>query len=140
MTTAPFATDTDYIERGYDADAWGSVNVLNMKLAEASRYIRSQSKSIDERIEDGDLDPELVKDVVCAMVARTEPMDEVPMGAESMQVGVDLFQRSVKFGGGGASQLFLTKEDRKKLGIGGQKAFAIDLAPPNAGANHVPFV
>lgn len=126
----PFAIDQDYTDRGYAAQAWPSTAVLNMKLAEASRYLRSRRvyPDIDHDIAEDDLDPELVKDVVCAMVGRAAPMDDTPPGAESTQVGVDIFQRSWKFGGGGASQIYLSEEDERKLGIGGH-AYSIDHLP-----------
>lgn len=128
---APFANATDYIDRGYSVQAWPTEEVLTMKLAEASRYLRSPRvyPTIDADIAAEILDPELVKDVVCAMVNRAAPVEGTPAGAESTQMGVDIFQRTTKFGGGGANQLYLTKEDRKKLGIGGQRAYSVDLIP-----------
>lgn len=131
-TPEPFADSDDYVNRGYDASAWPSTAVLSMKLAEASRYLRSQSvyPGIDQDITEDILDEELVKDVVCAMVSRAEPIEGVPIGAESMQVSVDIFHRTIKFSGGGASQLYLSQEDKCKLGIGGQQTYSVGLLPP----------
>lgn len=126
----PFANEEDYTNRGYSAQAWPTSAVLTTKLAEASRYLRSPRiyPGIDHDIAEEILDAELVKDVVCAMVNRATPVESVPAGAESMQMSVDVFQRTTRFIGG-ASQLYLSKEDKRKLGIGGQQAYSVDLLP-----------
>lgn len=127
---APFAVDSDYTARGHDGAAWGQT--LDMKLEQASRLIRSHAPWIDQWIEDSQIDRGLVTDIACEMVARAAPLTDmgVPLGATSAQVGVDVFQRSLQFGGqtgGGAGALYLSKNEKRSLGITGQKAFTIKV-------------
>ena len=138
MAQESFASPQDYEDRAYDAGPWTPAQ-LAMKLSEASRMVRDQAPQTDKRIAlepgtAGYLDQERVKDIVCAMVSRAVPLTDlgVPMGATSMQVGVDVFQKSLQFGGnqsGGASALYISKAERKSLGIGVQRIFSIDLMP-----------
>lgn len=125
---ASFATADDYTARGNDATPWGTS--LDMKLAEASRIIRSEAPDVDARIEKDLLDAERVIDIVCAMVSRAVPLVDlgIPQGVESAQIGVDVFQQSLRFGpqtGGGAGALYLSKNERRSLGVGVQRAFMI---------------
>lgn len=125
---APFATSEDYTRRGLDQGPW-TTEVLNTKLAEASRKIRERAKTVDARISAGTLDAELVADIACAMVSRAVPMEtglQVPSGAQSAQVSVDIFQQSIRFGAGGAAALFFTREERRTLGIGGGRVAFVD--------------
>lgn len=127
-----FAVNTDYTARGYDADAWG--DALEMKLSQASRLIRSHAPWIDQWIEESRIDPDLVTDITCEIVSRAAPLTDlgVPQGATSAQVGVDVFQQSFQFGGqtgGGAGALYLSKNEKRSLGITGQKAFTIKVGP-----------
>lgn len=122
--SAPFAHPADYARRGYDSSVWAE-GVLAERLAMASREVREADRTIDARVQrfedpdqDGGLDPEIVADVVCAMVARSAPVDDVPMGAETSQLSVDIFQRSFRFSaGGGAGAISMWPSERKKLGI-----------------------
>lgn len=128
-TPEPFADDTDYQTRGLDQGPW-TTDVLNAKLAEASRKVRARAKSVDARIAAGTLDRALVTDIVCAMVSRAVPLEggiPIPSGAETAQLSVDLFQQSFRFGSGGAAALYFTKEERRTLGIGGSRVAYVDL-------------
>lgn len=135
--TEPFATAFDYQDRAYEQGAWTEAQ-LDMKLAEASRIVRDAAPNVDDRIADKRLDLERVKDIVCAMVARAKPLTDIgiPFGADSTQIGVDVFQKTVRFGaasGGGAGALYLSKDERRTLGVRTQRAFTIDLMPPELG-------
>lgn len=130
----PFANALDYKARGFDQGDW-STDVLNMRLAEASRKVRARARNVDDRIRSGDLDPDLVADIVCAMVSRAAPIDgglPIPGGAETAQVSVDLFQQSFRFGSGGAAALYFTREERRTLGIGGSTVSSVDLLGPDS--------
>lgn len=121
----PFATPADYTLRGYDAAKFPGQEVLSERLAAASRKVRNLDRDIDARIDDGDLDPDLVADVVCAMVARTVPADGME-GVHTLQTSVGPFQDSVRLANPGGD-LYLTKGERRDLGIGGQRAFSVSL-------------
>lgn len=134
MSTLPaFADTTDYALRGLPQGTW-TEPVLAMKLAEASRKVRARAPDVDAHIEAGKLDAALVTDIVCAMVSRAVPLEgdfPIPGGAQSMQVGVDVFQQSVRFGQGGAAALYFTKEERRTLGIGVSKVGVSDTLRPD---------
>lgn len=120
----PFALHTDYTARGYDATRFASTEVLNARLAAASRHVRARVRGVDARIEAGTLDVELVKDVVCGMVARSVPVEGLE-GLSSYQETVGPFQSTVR-PANSTGDLYLTKGDRVALGVGGQRAGSID--------------
>lgn len=134
LANEPFATAIDYGDRAYDSSVW-TPEQLQMKLAEASRLVRDAAPNVDARIEAGNLDRERVTDIVCAMVARAVPLTDIgiPFGANSSQIGVDIFQKTVSFGAansGGSGALYLSKSERQSLGIGTQRAFTIKAHTP----------
>lgn len=130
MTPQPpsFATVKDYEARKDTAGKWG--DRLQMKLDEASRMIVDVAPHVPAWIEEGRLYAESVTDIVCEMVARAVPLTDmgIPQGVESAQMGVDVFQQSLRFGsqaGGGSGALYISKQERKRLGIGTQRAFTV---------------
>ena len=131
---APFATATDYTDRGFDTSAWGPV-VLDMRLAAASRWLRQNAPGIDDRIASGELDPELVTDIVCTMVARTAPVDDLSDGLESIQQSAGPYSQTTKRLNP-HGDFYLTKQEKHTLGIGSGKAWSIDLMPNPERANH----
>lgn len=97
-------------------------------LGAASRQVRALCKGLDARIEAGDLDGELVTDVVCSIVKRAmlAPIDQNPISQVQQTAGP--FSQSGTFVNP-AGDLYLTKVERKLLGCGGQRAFSVDLMP-----------
>ena len=122
-----FATTTDYAERGFDAGVW-TPSVLTVRLASASRWLRARAADIDERITDGFLDADLVTDVVCTMVARTVPLEDLPMGLESSQITAGQYSQSNKRTNP-HGDFYLTKQEKETLGINRQGAFSVNLLP-----------
>lgn len=123
----PLATHTDYTKRAYE-NPYDSTDKLDERLAMASRYIRAPERAplIDEQILEGAIDPELVKDIVCLMVDRSAPSDL--SGFTQINEGAGPFQQ----GGTVANphgDFYLTKQERKSLGISAQRAHMIDLMP-----------
>lgn len=125
----PFAVTSDYTARGYDATKFDT-GVLDMRLAAASRHLRALSSTIDARIAAGTLDAALVTDVVCAMVARTVPAENM-QGVHTFQTSVGPFQDSVRLANPGGD-LYLTKGERRTLGISSQRAFSVSLIGDDA--------
>lgn len=128
-TPKPFAEPEDYANRSYDMGPW-SDPALTVKLGEASRLIRAEYPRTDERITAEKLDKERVIDIVCAMVSRAVPLTDlgIPAGAETAQIGVDVFQQTLKMGptgSGGSGAIYLTKAERRSLRDGG--AWEVDL-------------
>lgn len=125
----PFAAHVDYVKRSHDAGPWND-DQLDEKLAEASRLVRDEYPRTDDRIVAEKLDKERVTDIVCAMVSRAVPLTDlgIPAGAETAQIGVDVFQQTLKMGptgSGGSGAIYLTKAERRSLRDGG--AWEVDL-------------
>lgn len=123
----PFADSNHYEEQGFDVTVWGD-GVLDKRLAAASRWLRPNCPDIDQRIADGNLDPDLVADIVCQMVARTAPVEALPIGLESMQQSAGAYSESVKRTNP-HGDFYLTRQERRTLGCGGSDAFSINLMP-----------
>lgn len=127
MAPDPLATHADFTARGY-VNPYETTAILDKRLAMASRFIRAPERAplIDEQILEGAIDPELVKDIVCLMVDRAAPTDMT--GFSQMNEGAGPFQ----MGGTVANphgDFYLTKQERKSLGIKSQRAFSVDLMP-----------
>lgn len=120
----PFAVTKDYTARGYDASKFAT-GVLNMRLAAASRHLRALSSTIDARVTAGTLDEALVTDVVCAMVARTVPSEGME-GVQAVQMSSGPFGQSRTLANPGGD-LYLTKGERRTLGISSQRAFSVSM-------------
>ena len=119
------ATHVDYAARGYE-NPYATTAILDTRLAAAERFLKAPERlpNLAELIADETLDAELVKDVICGMVARSAPNDLA--GFETFQEGAGPFQASGKVANP-HGDLYLTSQERKSLGIGRPKAFSIDL-------------
>lgn len=121
----PFATiaQLEASWRTLDAD---ETALATNKLARASRMIRALKSDIDALILDGSIDPAMVADVVCEMVRRSMV---APAGGEGVSTGqftAGPFSQSQTFSNPDAA-VYLSKLERKMLGIGRGQAFMIDL-------------
>lgn len=128
MAAEPFATHAKYAARGYDASRFAD-EVLDERLAAASRHVRARARGIDQRIEDGVLDRELVADVVCAMVARTVPAAGME-GVQAVQQSAGPYAQSQTMANPNGD-LYLTRAERRLLGASLQRAGSVD--PTQAG-------
>lgn len=122
-----FATAEYYVSNGFgDGEP---VPALDALLARASRIMRAEARNygvnLDQRIEDGLLDPDLAADVACDMVAYATA-SPAGIGIESMQQGAGPYQETVKYSNP-VGNLSFTKVHRKRLGIASGKAWEIDL-------------
>jgi len=133
----PFATVVDLEEawRPLSADEQKRATYL---LGKASRQLRAEASDLDARTvlapEDPDyLDPALVKDVVCAMVKRVMEAEASGLSAggpvESWQTSVGPFQDSFRYTNP-TGDMYLTKAEKRLLGVGGQAVFTVSMAPP----------
>lgn len=122
----PFATSEEYEDYGYK-NPFTSTQVLNKRLAAASRFVRNQCRGIDQRIDDGLIDPESLVDLVCLMVHRSIPA-ESQAGYTQVQTTAGPYTQ----GGTVANphgDYYLTRQEKQALGCGGQKAFSVDISP-----------
>lgn len=97
-------------------------------ISRASRFVRARAPWVDSRIAAGMLDRDTVSDVVVAMVRRALNSGTSSIDASQVQSIAGPFQQNytpVSPGDG----LYLTKEERRTLGIRYQRAFTVDLGP-----------
>lgn len=123
-----FASVSD-LEAGWRTLTPAEATHADAQLDKASRMIRALAKGIDARIAADLIDPDLVADIVCTMVKRemTAPSDLENVSATNQQAGP--FGQTLSFANPSGG-LYLSKAEKKLLGIGGQQAFTIDPTPP----------
>ena len=135
--TEPFATAEDL------QDAWRPLSESEKNraiylLGKASRQLRAEAPTLDARtalplIDPDYLDREIVKDVACAMVKRVMEAEASGLNAggpvESWQTSVGPFQDSFRYTNP-TGDMYLTKAEKRLLGVGGQAAFTVSMAPP----------
>jgi hypothetical protein len=130
---APFAT-VDDLEESWRPLSEAEKTRATRKLASASRHVRGRCRGVDRRIENGDLDPAAVMDIVCNMVERAmkAPVDQLPVNQQQSTAGP--FGGSVTFANP-TGDLYLTKQERLILVGGTSRAGTVN---PFAGRNDPP--
>ena len=123
----PFATVGDLETRWRTLDNPEEVDRAGVLLADASTLIRDLAGDIDQRITDGELDASTPKAIVCAMVKRAMQGPAGYDGVTQAQQTAGPFQQGVTFANP-SGDLYLTKLEKRRLGIGGQRAFMVDPA------------
>lgn len=123
----PFATVTDLEVRWRHLTPDEATQAVAL-LGDASVMIRVESPGIDARILAGDLDPDAPLQVVCRMVKRAMQGPEDLVGVTTMQDTAGPFSHSLSFANP-AGDLYLSKADRKMLGMSRQRAFMVDTLP-----------
>jgi hypothetical protein len=132
----PFATVADLESRWrpLSSEEQARAEVL---LADASAILRAGCSTIDARIAEGTLDPELPEMVTCSMVRRAMIGGESLDGATSTQQTAGPFSASIAFANP-LGNLYTTKAERALLGCAGSPlAFEIDTLPPRETAADV---
>lgn len=99
-------------------------------VAKASRYLRAEFPQVDAKILAGLLDPDLVKDVVCDMVRRVLPIPVDQPAMTQIQQSAGPFSQGMTFSNPGADP-YLTKADRRRLGMSEQRASTVDMFVPH---------
>jgi hypothetical protein len=113
-------------------------------LDDASADIRLAAPSVDQRIADfiadptstGALDPIIPMAVACAMVKRVMIGGSDLDGVTSTTVGTGPFSNGTTYANP-MGNLYLTKAERQRLGVGTARAYSIDPAP-DAGSTYWP--
>lgn len=126
-----FATPDD-LETRWRPLAGDEVARASALLDDASAMLRAEMPGIDDRIDQGLMDPALPRQIVAGMVKRAMQGPPGMAGVESHSRGVGPFQGSVTFANP-TGDLYLAKKDRKLLGIGRQTAYMVDTLPPRPG-------
>lgn len=121
----PFATVAD-LEARWRPLTPTETTTATALLDDASAMIRAEAPGIDQRVDDGQLDPAVPLMVVCRMVKRA--MHTSGDGVTQQQQTAGPFSQMLSFSNP-QGDMYLTKADRRMLGIGRQRAFSIDLVP-----------
>lgn len=124
----PFATvaDLEARWRPLTAEEQARAEVL---LADASAILRATCPTIDQRITDGTLDPELPEMVTCNMVRRSMGSADVGDGVSTQQQSAGPFSTSLTFANP-QGNLYASKAELKLLGCGARaRAYTIDTTP-----------
>jgi hypothetical protein len=129
---AAFATTANLVAR------WRPLSVAetaqaSVLLDDASATVRAEYPGVDAAIVAGTLDAGIPLLVVCGMVKRAMIASETGEGVQSQSETAGPFAHSQTYANP-MGNVYLTKQDRRLLGYGGQRAFMIDTAPSNAGA------
>lgn len=124
----PFANLDDLIVRWrYLGD--DEVNQAVTLLDDASAILRTVVRDVDARLEASLLDPVIPKMIVCGMVKRAMLAGSAADGVSATQEQTGPFMQQVTYANP-LGNLYLTKADKRALGVGGQRAFSIDTMPP----------
>lgn len=115
----PFATHGDLEDRWRTLSA-AERDRADVLLADASALVRDLAPSV------GDLDPGTPKAIVCAMVKRVMQGPVDMDGVTQTQQTAGPFSQGVSFANP-SGDLYLTKLEKRRLGVGVQRAFTIDL-------------
>ena len=117
----PFATLEELKARWPDMPAGADAHAT-VQLEDASQFI------LDTVTTAGSADPKTRRRIVCAVVRRAmRPEDEETAGLESFQVGGGPFNMSGKVRNPD-TDFYLTKQEKRALGVGVQKAFGVQIA------------
>lgn len=114
----PFAAVNELEER------WRPLSDAERETAHALLLDASQL-IVDEDPAAASANEATLRRVVCAMVRRAM-MAPGGIGVETMQQGAGPFQQSVKYANP-AGDLYLTRQERRALGMLRQRAFEVDL-------------
>jgi hypothetical protein len=127
---APFANPSDVQARWRELDD-DEIARAAVLLGDASRYIRRKFTTVDARLGAGELDPDDLTMIVCAMVKR------VMLGGDTgdvteQQETVGPFGMTRRFGNP-LGTMYLRDDEAEILepvaAAGGKRAFVIDLTP-----------
>lgn len=100
---------------------------LGALLARASRKVRAECGEVDDRIASGEIDAELVADIVCEMVERAGSVPAgVVGGVASVQQGAGPYQQTLTFSDV-VGRLYVGKDAKRQIGCGRQEAFTVPM-------------
>jgi hypothetical protein len=125
---AAFATAGDLADRWRPLSPEETVQAEAL-LEDASTILRMEIPTVDSRVELGTLPANVPLMVVVGMVKRAMVAPAAGEGVQTAQTNVGPFGQSFTYANP-MGHLYLTKQDRRLLGVGGQRAFTIDTMPP----------
>ena len=132
-----WTTIEDVKDRYIGGDLPASDAEIQVLIDDAEDIVRREIEDIEDLIEGGTVPPSRVKRIVARMVIRVL---RNPDGYRSTNLTTGPFSQGFTLAGDNPGELTLTDEDKDDLvpGLGGQRAFSVDLMPEGAG-NEAPI-
>lgn len=127
-----WATVTDVKDRYIGGDLPASDSEIQVLLDDAEDIVRREIPTIEDLIASGEVPAHRVLRIVAKMVIRVL---RNPDGYRSTNLTSGPFSQGYTWAGDNPGELTLTDEDKDDLmpGIGGQRAFAVDMFSDTAG-------
>jgi hypothetical protein len=125
----PFAFAQDVAARWRPLSATETATAATLTV-DASVIVRAECSGIDARITAETLDADLVKQVVATMVKRAMVGGPELAGVSNEQETAGPFMRGVTYANP-LGDLYLTRQERRRLGYGGVKAGSAPMADPD---------
>lgn len=125
----PFATADDLESRWHSLTA-DEKTKAGVHLADVSEWIRERSP-VWQRLQDER--PRLLVKVTCDIVRRIMQADSsIPGGVTQVNQSVGSFSEGYSFSAP-TGDMYLRDDEKRLLGIGGQRAFSVDMATGEVG-------
>lgn len=129
-----WATVGDVKDRYIGGDLPASDAEIQVLVDDAEDIIRREVPDVEDLIESGEIPENRVRRIVAKMVIRVL---RNPDGYRSTNLTSGPFSQGYTWAGDNPGELTLTDEDKDDLlpGMGGQRAFTVDLMPDGAGSD-----
>lgn len=141
-----WATVEDVKTRYIGGDLPASDDEIQVFLDDAEDIVRREIPDVEDRIASGEVPVSRARRIVARMVIRVL---RNPDGYRSTNLSTGPFSQGFTWAGDNPGELVLTDKDRDELvpGMGGQRAYTVDLMPEGAGfeapiwgnGNHPPY-
>ena len=128
-----WATVDDIKDRYIGGDLPATDGEIQVLIDDAEDIIRREVPDIEELIDSGEVPENRVRRIVAKMVIRVL---RNPDGYRSTNLTSGPFSQGYTWAGDNPGELTLTDEDKDDLmpGMGGQRAYSVDMMPDDAGA------
>ena len=128
-----WATVDDIKDRYIGGDLPASDAEIQVLIDDAEDIILREIPDVEDLIESGEIPENRVRRIVAKMVIRVL---RNPDGYRSTNLTSGPFSQGYTWAGDNPGELTLTDEDKDDLlpGMGGQRAYSVDMMPDDAGA------
>ena len=128
-----WATVDDIKDRYIGGDLPATDGEIQVLIDDAEDIIRREIPDIEELIDSGEVPENRVRRIIAKMVIRVL---RNPDGYRSTNLTSGPFSQGYTWAGDNPGELTLTDEDKDDLmpGMGGQRAYSVDMMPDDAGA------
>ena len=129
-----WVTAQDVVDSWIGSDGPTDAASIDTWVGRAERLVRSVVPDIQARLDAG-LEPDLLDSVRDVVVSMVERKFRNPEGVRTRQESTGPFSGSVTLGGDQPGELWLTDEEKRRLGAGSArsgKAFSVDMIPAHS--------